>query len=219
VVRRLVIATRVVLQITLPVAFGLALFASDIVDLWLGNGAPSITTAIIVLLMSVQTVTLTATPAEKVLVGIGRVRTVAALALIEGFSNLGLSIFLVSRYGAIGAAIGTLATSAVLAPVKFPLACRATRCDSGRFLKEALGVPLLSGVPAIATMLAAWILLPAGAARPLIGIPLGLGAAGLVAAAQVGPRSALQMLRSTRGMGESASQLRMESQPAVRVAQ
>jgi O-antigen/teichoic acid export membrane protein len=169
--------------------------------------------------MSVQTVTLTATPAEKVLVGVGRVRTVAALASIEGFSNLGLSIFLVTTYGAVGAAIGTLVTSAVLAPVKFPLACRATGCDSGRFLRDALGVPLASGLPAVAVMLAAWALLPAGAARLLVGVPLGIAVSALVGALQVGPRSALRMLRSMLGMGESAPQLRMESQPAVRVAQ
>jgi O-antigen/teichoic acid export membrane protein len=217
--RRLVIATRVVLQITLPVAVGFALFSSDIVDVWLGPSAPGVTAAIIVLLMSVQTVTLTATPAEKVLVGIGRVRLVAGLAVIEGCSNLGLSIVLVSAYGAIGAALGTLATSAVLAPIKFPLACRATGCHGGRFLRQAIGVPLASCVPGVIAMLGAWALLPSGAVRLAVGITLGIVVSSLVAVAQVGPRSALEMLRSALSRGETDRQVRMDSQPAIRVAQ
>jgi O-antigen/teichoic acid export membrane protein len=219
VVRRFIIATRVAIQITLPVAVGFALFAPDIVKVWLGPDAPTVTIAIIVLLMSVQSVTLAATPAEKVLVGVGKVRTVAALALIEGISNLGISIALVSAYGAIGAALGTLFTSAVLAPLKFPLACRATGCEVGRFFREGVGVPVASGLPGVLAMLAVWAMLPSGAVRLLLGITFGVTISGLVAAAQVGPRPALAMLRSMLGRSESPAQLRMESQPVVRTAQ
>jgi hypothetical protein len=144
---------------------------------------------------------------------------VAALALLEGFSNLGLSVVLISAYGAIGAALGTLATSAVLAPVKFPLACRATGCNGARFLRDALGAPLASCAPGVLAMVAVWTLLPSGLERLAIGVALGIGVSALVAARQVGPRSALQMLRSTLGVGESGRQLRMESQPAIRTAQ
>jgi O-antigen/teichoic acid export membrane protein len=219
VVRRFILASRLAMQITFPVAVGLALFATDIVDVWLGPDAPSVTVAIIVLLMAVQSVTLAATPAEKVLVGVGRVRTVAALALVEGFSNLGISIVLVSAYGAIGAAIGTLATSAVLAPIKFPLACRATGCGIFRFLREGIGVPIASAMPGVVGMLTVWALLPAGALRLAVGITLGLSVALAVAVAQVGPRSAIDMLRSMRGRTEDGGELRVDSQPVVRTAQ
>jgi O-antigen/teichoic acid export membrane protein len=219
VLRRFVVATRVVLQVTMPVAIGLALFSTDIVDLWLGSDAPSVTATIIVLLMSVQTVTLTATPAEKVLVGVGRVRTVALLALVEGFSNLGISIALVSAYGAIGAAIGTLSTSAVLAPIKFPLACRATGCDALLFLRRGLGIGVVSSIPGVLVMVAAWLVLPHGAIRLLVGMTLGLSACAIVGLAQVGPARARTLLRSARSERESSAQFRLDSQPAIRAAQ
>jgi O-antigen/teichoic acid export membrane protein len=219
VVRRFVIATRVALQVTMPVAFAFALFSTDIVDVWLGADAPAVTAAIIVLLMAVQTVTLTATPAEKVLVGVGQVRIVALLALVEGLSNLGVSIALVSAYGAIGAAIGTLATSALLAPIKYPLACRATGCALGEFARRALAVPFLSSLPGVCLMLGAFFVLPDGAIRLFAGMALGLAACAIVALAQVGPSRARSLLRSSFGRSDGGGQLRLDSQPAVRAAQ
>ena len=48
--------------------------------------------AVTALLMAVQVLTMSAFPAEKILVGIGRVKVVAILAVIEGVSNIGISI-------------------------------------------------------------------------------------------------------------------------------
>lgn len=196
--RRFAIATRIALQLTLPFAAAFSLFATDIVDVWLGSGAPDITVAIIIVLMGVQLVTLTAYPAEKVLVGIGRVRAVGILALIEGLSNLGVSVVLVSAYGAIGAALGTLFTSALLAPIKFPLACRAVGCSTSGFLRESLVPAIVSSLPGLAAMAAAWAVLPSGAVRLAIGLTVGIGIALAVGAAQIGPRRTLATLRSIR---------------------
>ena len=96
VARRFMLTTRVALQITLPVAAAFAFFSTDFVDLWLGSSASHVTAEIISILMLVQIVTVSSMPAEKVLVGAGRVRAVGGLATIEGISNLGLSIALVS---------------------------------------------------------------------------------------------------------------------------
>ena len=196
--RRFTLATRIALQVTLPFAAAFSLFATDIVDVWLGSGAPDVTVDIIILLMAVQLITLSAFPAEKVLVGIGRVRAVGTLALIEGLSNLGVSIALVSAYGAVGAALGTLLTSAVLAPVKWPLACRAVGFSTSGFLAQSILPGILSSLPALAAMGAAWILLPSGAARLAIGLAVGIGIAIAVGAAQVGPRRTLATLRTIR---------------------
>jgi O-antigen/teichoic acid export membrane protein len=198
IVRRFTIATRIALQLTLPFAVAFSLFATDIVDVWLGSGAPDVTAAIIIVLMGVQVVTLSAFPAEKVLVGIGRVRAVGTLALIEGLSNLGVSIGLVSAYGAIGAALGTLFTSAVLAPIKFPLACRATHCSTPRFLRDSIVPAILSSLPAVAAMLTAWLLLPSGALRLVVGLALGIVISIAVGAVQVGPRETIATLRTIR---------------------
>ena len=91
--------------------------------------------------MAAQILTMSGFPAEKVLVGIGRPKVVALLAVVEGLSNISISIVLVSAYGAIGAALGTLVTSGVLAPVKLPLACRATGLGIGPLLRGGVLVP------------------------------------------------------------------------------
>ena len=198
VIRRFTIATRIAFQLTFPTAVAFSLFATDIVDVWLGPSAPDVTAQIIAALMAVQILTMSAYPAEKILVGIGRVRVVAMLALAEGFSNMGISIALVSAYGAIGAALGTLVTSGVLAPVKFPLACRATGCAAPQFLRESIMPAAIGSLPAVVVMMGAWLLLPSGGLRLAVGLTVGLGAGVAAAAAQIGPRRTLDTLRNMR---------------------
>lgn len=198
VIRRFTVATRIAFQLTFPTAVAFSLFSTDIADVWLGSGAPDVTAAIISVLMVVQILTMSAYPAEKVLVGIGRVRVVAMLAVLEGVSNVGISIALVSAYGAIGAAIGTLVTSGVLAPIKFPLACRATGSSTAQFLRASILPATLGSLPAIGVMLGVWVLLPSGAVRLAVGLILGLAAGVAVAAAQIGPRRTLDTLRTMR---------------------
>jgi hypothetical protein len=163
----------------------------------------------------VQISTLSAYPAEKVLVGIGRVKMVAVLAVIEGITNILLSIALVIAYGAIGAAIGTLLTSAVLSPIKFPLACRATGCSLRRFAREGIWTAVGGSLPGIAAMLAVGALLPVGALRLAVGLTLGLAVSAAVAAAQIGPRRTLQTLRAMRaGASEANSHQAPRALPA-----
>jgi O-antigen/teichoic acid export membrane protein len=198
VVKRFTIATRIAFQLTFPTAVAFSLFSTDIVDVWLGPKAPHVTAAIISTLMVVQILTMSAYPAEKVLVGIGRVRVVAMLAVLEGVANIGISIALVSEYGAIGAAIGTLVTSGVLAPIKFPLACRAAGSSTSQFLRDSILPATIGSLPAIGVMLGAWALLPSGGLRLAVGLTLGLATGVAVAAAQIGPRRTLDTLRTMR---------------------
>jgi O-antigen/teichoic acid export membrane protein len=188
----------VAIQLTFPTAAAFAIFSTDIADIWVGSDAPEITADIIAVLMAVQVFTMSAFPAEKVLVGIGRVKVVAMLAVIEGVSNIALSIALVSAYGAIGAAIGTLLTSGLLAPIKFPLVCRATGCPLSRLLRNSVVPAIMGTLPAVVAMLGVWALLPAGALRLFVGLAVGLSVGIAVAALQIGPRRALATLRSMK---------------------
>jgi O-antigen/teichoic acid export membrane protein len=199
---RVGLATRVSCQLTLPVAVALALFAGDIVHLWLGGGVPRTTSEILVVLMAAQIPALTAAPAEQVLVGIGRVRAIGLLALVEGFANLGVSIVLVQRYGAIGAAIGTLSTTAVLAPVKLPLVARALEYPLHRLMRDSVVPAVVASLPALGLMAAARLLLPAGTPRLCIGLAIGIAAALAAGIAAAGPariRARLSEIRRPRG--------------------
>lgn len=198
VVRRTTAATRAVLQLTLPVAFGAALFARDLVHVWLGPAAPRVTATIIVVLMAVQVSTLTAAPAETVLVGVGRARWVGALALVEGLSNVGLTVVLVIRFGSIGAAFGTLATSAALAPLRYPLVCRALGTSTVAFLRDSLGIAIVSSLPALAGMTAVWATLPTGTPRLGLAVAVGAVAVAAVGCVQLGVRRVLRLVQRPR---------------------
>lgn len=184
--RRLVLATRIATQATLGAALALALFSSDITRLWLGPEAPSVTARIVVVLMASQALTLAVTPAERALIGVGRVKVIATIAVIEGVSNLALSIVLVSSYGAIGAALGTLLTYGIIAPVKLPLAARATDCGFARLFRFGLAPAVLSTAPAAAWMLACRLLLPSSGLRLAIGFVGGLAICAAIGVRQVG---------------------------------
>lgn len=185
--RQLLVATRVALHVTLLTAGGLALFATDVVDAWLGAEAPPVTDDLVVVLMIVQLLILVPLPAGRVLLGLGRLRAVTWLAVAEGVGNLALSVVLVIEYGAIGAAVATLITSGLLVPVRIPLACRATGCPPSRLVREALAPGLAGCAPALAVMALAWLLLDPGVVRLLIGLGGGWAVGVLVAGLQIGP--------------------------------
>jgi O-antigen/teichoic acid export membrane protein len=193
--RQLLLATRVALQLTLLTAGGLALFATDVVDAWLGADAPAVTDDLVVVLMIVQILILVPLPAGRVLLGLGRLRAVTVLAVMEGVGNLALSIVLVIEYGAMGAAVATLITSGLLVPVRLPLACRATGCTASRLGREAL-LPALAGcAPAFAVMAVALLALDAGPLRLAVGLGGASACGAAVAALQIGPARLRAALR------------------------
>jgi O-antigen/teichoic acid export membrane protein len=195
VISRMLVATRVSLQVTIPVALAIAFFSADIVDLWLGSGAPNVTAAIMTVLV-LQALMLCAIPAQKVLIGTGRARVVGTINMAEGLLNLAISIVLVSAYGAIGAALGTLISSYLIGPANLPIACRAIGYPLGRFLRTGLWPAIASSLPSAAVMLLVWLLMSPSAGRLVLGAGLGFGIAALVALLQLGPRRAISELRS-----------------------
>jgi O-antigen/teichoic acid export membrane protein len=193
--KRLALATRATLQVTLPVAAVFAFFAGDIVDLWLGKGAPDSATSILVVLMVAQVFLLLGAPAEQVLVGIGRMRTIGLLSVVEGPLNLAVSIVLVKAYGAVGACLGTLATSGVIAPLKLPLAGRALGVSTRNLLVTSVVPAVVSSLPSLGVIVAIRLLVGPGDGQLIVGGCAGLGLAAAVAVAQIGPHRLLALLR------------------------
>jgi O-antigen/teichoic acid export membrane protein len=194
IVDRLALATRAAMQITFPVAAGFALFSKDLVDVWLGSDAPASTASVIAILMCVQIVTLTATPALKVLIGIGRVRVTAAMALTEGLVSLAFTIVLVNAHGATGAAVAMLIAGGVIAPTMLPLACRACGHRVLPVLRASLVPALFSSAPGIGAMVMLRLVAPQSTGRLAAGLAAGLGISIAIGLRQVGGRR----LRSIR---------------------
>jgi O-antigen/teichoic acid export membrane protein len=195
IVDRMAVATRVALQATMPVALAIAFFSADIVNLWLGSGAPSVTASIMTVLV-IQTLMLCAVPEQKVLIGIGQARTVGLVNSAEGVLNLAISIVLVTQYGAIGAALGTLISSYLIGPLNFPLACRAVGYPLGRLFRRTVVPAIVSSLPSAIAMLVVWLSLSPSAGRLLLGAVLGVGLAAAVALLELGPRRAVAEVRS-----------------------
>ncbi len=193
--RRYAASTRAVVQLTLPAAFAMALFSQDIVDTWLGAGAASDTARIIVVLMAVQVLTLAVSPSEPMLAGLGRVRFVGLLGVAEAVANLGLSIVLIRAHGAIGAAVGTLLTTALIGPLRIPVAARALGCPLLELLRTSYGVAIVSSIPAGAAMTGVWYLLAPGAVRLVVGLVTGALVCAAIILAQIGPRQLARLLR------------------------
>jgi len=156
-------------------------------------------TAHILTVMALSTLTLCCVPATEVLVGVGQARTVAAIATAQGLSNLAISIVLVAAYGAIGAAIGTLAAAYLIGPVVLPLVCRATGIPLPKLLRDGPGRAVAASLPSVAAMLAIWLLLEPGTVRLVLGLVAGIGTAVLVAVLEVGPRRVITELKAGLG--------------------
>ena len=198
IVRRFTIATRIALQLTLPFAIAFSLFATDIVDVWLGSGAPDVTATIIVVLMGVQVVTLSAFPAEKVLVGVGRVRAVRDAGARRGVVEPGAFDRARVRLRCDRRRARHALHQCRARPDQVSARLPGNRLRDAQLAARELLPATLSSLPAVAAMAAVWLVLPSGVLRLLVGLTLGIGTAFAIAAVQVGPRETIATLRTMR---------------------
>jgi O-antigen/teichoic acid export membrane protein len=151
----LVDGTRIALGLIAGVTLCLVVFADRLVALWMGSGFASSLPSLY-LLAAAGIVLVAAGPLGNLLLARGRERVVAFSCLGEAILNASLSVWLVGRYGIVGAAAGT-AISVTISNgfVQMPAACRLLSIPVRTFLRE-VGTPSVIGlVPAV---LVAWAL-------------------------------------------------------------
>jgi O-antigen/teichoic acid export membrane protein len=146
----LVEGTRVALIMVTGVTICLIGFAHPLLRRWMGPGFDAGVAPLTVLAV-VGVVLVGQGPLGNILLGTGRHRLVAYVALGEAIANLVLSVLLVRRFGMLGVAIGT-AVPVVAANlfILLPAACREFRMPSLTFLRSVLAAPVAGAVPAIA---------------------------------------------------------------------
>jgi O-antigen/teichoic acid export membrane protein len=154
-VRRLVLeGTRVTLALGLPLTVAVVVLADDIVRAWVGR--PMEPAAAVAQLLAVATAAaMVQWVPSTITLAAGRVAAPSILASLEAVVNLGLSVFLVSRFGLPGVAMGTLIPAAVFACVQVPYACRVLHIPLRAFGREALIPPVLPAIP-VAAVLFLW---------------------------------------------------------------
>ncbi len=111
--RMLVSTTRYGLFILLASAVPLTLGARPILTFWVGHEYAVHTALILRVLVLANVIRLSAVPYAMLLIGTGQQRLVTVSPLIEGFSNLIVSVIAGALMGAVGVAVGTVVGSAV----------------------------------------------------------------------------------------------------------
>lgn len=145
--------TRVAVLVLLPGILVLTLTGAHILRFWLGADYAIRTTPILILLCLGAGAYALAFTCTQVLYGMNRHRVSACLSLAESAANLGLSIALATRIGAVGVAWGTFLPAAAMEAIILPAyTCRLLAIPLPAYYREVLGRPLLAAVP-----LAVWL--------------------------------------------------------------
>jgi O-antigen/teichoic acid export membrane protein len=139
--RLLMEATRVVTIVICPFVVLFALWGDQFLRLWVGPTMASSAATLLVLVLGMLASSVQAT-ATQVLLALRRQRTMAVTAVLEACCNLGLSVYLATRIGIVGVALGTTIPTAVTAfGFYLPYAARLLDVSLGRILRR-LVLPL-----------------------------------------------------------------------------
>lgn len=119
--------TRLSLVMVVPITAALVLLADPLIHAWLGPQAPAMAGAIPVIQILAVAVAIRVGNATgtTVLKGAGEHRMLAFVNLGTGLANVVLSVLLITRFGLVGVAVGTLIPIACTAVfILFPASCR-----------------------------------------------------------------------------------------------
>ncbi len=148
--RILLSTTRYGMFLLLASGLPLLIATRPILSLWVGPDYANHTNMILKVLVAANIIRLSAVPYAMLLIGTGQQRLVTVSPLVEGFSNLVISVVAGLLFGAIGVAIGTLVGSMIGILCNFVLNLpRSTRISVSRlaYFKEGYLRPLVCVLP------------------------------------------------------------------------
>lgn len=133
--RRLLIhGTRAALIVSLPIELVLFVRGATFISLWIGPQYAHPSATVLRILLISLIVSAGSAAAGGIVYGMEKHRPVALWAILEGFTNLGLSIFLVRRIGIYGVAWGTTIPSVLVEVLLWPpYICRLVKIGMGEY--------------------------------------------------------------------------------------
>jgi O-antigen/teichoic acid export membrane protein len=146
----LVSATRYGLFLLLASGVPLIIMTRSILSIWVGANYAEHTTIILRVLVVANIIRLSAVPYARLLIGTGEQRLVKISPLVEGSSNLLVSVVAGTFMGALGVAIGTLVGSVIGILCNFVYNMPRTQkiiVDRWVYFKDGLLRPLVCSVP------------------------------------------------------------------------
>ncbi len=164
-------STKLGVLLLLLIGLPLIVLAAPIIRVWIGAPFVEVGSTVLIILVVANMLRLTGAPYASILVGTGQQRLIVVGPLTEGVTNLGCSVLLGWKYGALGVAGGTLIGALVGVSIGIFYNLHKTRYSIDvsrlRYFGEALVAPALCGSPVYATLLATALGNPIGSTLAL----------------------------------------------------
>lgn len=149
--KTLFFSTKLSVIVSSFIGFGFIVWGGDFIHRWMGQDYLDAYPCLVVLIGG-MIFSLWQNPSIALLYGTSKHKFLALVTIIEGFSNLGLSILLVPHYGILGAALGTAVPLLIHKVLIQPIyVCRVSVLPLGDYLRNlgraALGVCLALMLP------------------------------------------------------------------------
>ncbi len=153
-VRKIYIAgNRVCAFLILPITAILILFGKHIIRIWVGARYVPHSYPVLVVMIVPFALMLSQAASGRILFGLGKHQTWAAITVIEGIANLILSIALVPSLGIVGDALGTAIPLSFTCLVFLPRHLKKQiGVPIGTFLREAYTLPILLTLPLVGAL-------------------------------------------------------------------
>ena len=150
----LVVGNRFCAFTIFPITAALLILGKSVIEAWVGRKYIATSYPVLVITLVSSTFMFAQSVSGRILFGMSKHRTWAYVTLIEGISNLILSIILIRYYGIIGDAFGT-AIPLTCSMVLFMPAhlCRLLGIRIRTYLREAFVLPCLITAPLVAVLL------------------------------------------------------------------
>jgi O-antigen/teichoic acid export membrane protein len=137
-----------------PICATLVILGRSIIEVWVGKKYIATSYPVLVIMLLSTTLLWAQGASPRILFGIGKHGTLAVVTLVEGISNVILSVLLVRPYGIVGDALGTAiplcCTMVFFVPRHL---CRHLGVRMNTYLREAYMLPLMLCAPMVLTML------------------------------------------------------------------
>ena len=181
--RTFVAGNRASAFIIFPICIALVVVGKSIIEAWVGARYVA-SYSILVLLIIPRTLYLAQATSIRILLGMGRLRVLALVLLLEGGVNLLLSVLLARRFGIIGVAWGTAIPLACTSLFFLPQhLCRVLDIPLGAFLGRAYRLPLFLGAIQAAVL---WFVSHEFPTHGYAGVLLQVASSGLIYCAGLG---------------------------------
>ncbi len=139
-----------------PMCVTLIMLGKSVIEVWVGRKYVATSYPVLVVMILPCTVLWAQGASARLLIGIGKHRTWAVVTIVEGISNVILSVILVRPYGIVGDAWGTAIPMFCSMILFMPRhICRQLNIRLSAYVREAYLLPLLLCIPLAATL---WLL-------------------------------------------------------------